>query len=580
MNDSFSTMFRSSSADRAPLKVGLLLDSSHLSRATASVIQDLQAADFVRIELLVFNASASTHAAPRSRFRRAYDLLRARRARGGVAYAIYAWLDRRRVGVHDDPLARQDCSSSLGGIDAILVTPISRGTAQAFPADSLARIEAARLDVLVQCGFGTLTGAVLAAAAFGVWSLRPGDNARFDGRPACFWEMVEGSPVTGMVLLRLTGEGNGAFVLDRAYFPTDSVSMARTRHQAYYGSTHLVIRRLKHLHEWGWSGLEARLPIAIPGPGRERIDRFPTDREVLAWLVPLALRRVVARAKRAVSRSDDVEHWRIAIRTGHPRLRLEGPADMGGFRWLEAPRGHFYADPFVVEREGRRWLFVEDYSYVRKAGVIGCGEITANGDFVYSGPVLSSTGHLSYPMVAFDGQEALMVPESSEEGCVRVYRATAFPQQWELIAQPYAGVAVDTSIWQQNERWWFFTTVREPRGRADMLMLFHADAIDGEWVPHPMNPISQDVRSVRGAGGLYVDDGRLVRPSQDGSRGYGYSFTLNEITTLSVTDYVERPCVSIEPDWDPHLLGTHTYNRVEGVEVTDGKVSRPRRSIM
>jgi hypothetical protein len=183
-------------------------------------------------------------------------------------------------------------------------------------------------------------------------------------------------------------------------------------------------------------------------------------------------------------------------------------------------------------------------------------------------------------MVVVDGEDTYMVPESSADGLVGIYRAVDFPLHWELIARPYSGAAVDTSVWQHDGRWWFFTTVREPRGKAAMLMLFHAATIDGPWVPHPLNPISQDARVVRGAGGLFSSDGRLIRPSQDGTRGYGFGFTLNEVTVLTETDYAERPGPTIEPDWSPGLLGTHTYNRAGDVEVTDGKVLRRRAAVL
>ena len=43
-----------------------------------------------------------------------------------------------------------------------------------------------------------------------------------------------------------------------------------------------------------------------------------------------------------------------------------------------------------------------------------------------------------------------------------------------------------------------------------MLMLFFARSLVGPWVPHPLNPISQDVRTSRGAGSPFLDRGRLV----------------------------------------------------------------------
>jgi hypothetical protein len=575
-----SSMFLASSADRPLLRVGLVLDSLQPSRAIASVIGDLQKSTFVTIELLVLTTSAPAGVAKGSWLRRALERVRSRQARAGIAFAIYAWLDERRAGFHDDPMDPEDVSASVDGIEAIRTTPIAEGAWDHLSPEVVARVQDAGLDVLLECGSRRLAGAILGAARFGVWSLDHGDNERFVGGPACFWEMADGSPVTSVVLVRSAGEGGGRVVLDRASFATDAASMTRTRHQASYGSTHLVIRRLLHLHQWGWEWIEGHAPPPLQDPGPRRIDRSPTNRDVLAWFLPLALRRVLGRAKRAILRSDDLLHWRIAVRLGHGGLRLDGPADMSGFAWLEAPRGHFYADPFVVERDGRHWVLLEDFSYATGVGVIGCGEVTPTGEFVYAGSVLASPGHLSYPMAVVDGDDVFMVPESSAEGRVRVYRAASFPHGWEVIAEPYAGAAVDTSIWHQDGRWWFFTTVREPRGKADMLLLFHAASVDGAWVPHPMNPVSQDVRAVRGAGGLFLDDGRLVRPTQDGSRGYGYAFILNEIATLSETDFLERPRLSIGPDWGPELLGTHTYNRAGRLEVTDGKVARARRAVV
>jgi hypothetical protein len=134
-------------------------------------------------------------------------------------------------------------------------------------------------------------------------------------------------------------------------------------------------------------------------------------------------------------------------------------------------------------------------------------------------------------------------------------------------------------VWHDGERWWFFATLREPTGGGEMLMLFHAPTIDGAWTPHPRNPVSLDVRNVRGAGAIFRDGGKLIRPSQDGSRDYGYSFTLNEIVTLNPDEYHERPLTTVDPRWQPGLLGTHTYNRVGPVEVIDGKVWRPRRGV-
>lgn len=574
-----SAHFLSSSIDRPPLRIGVLLDGPSTSRAAASVIRDLQASNFARIELVVFNARRADAASPRPGDSESPTAFQRFRAEGGIAFATYALLDRRRAGTADDPLDLVDVRELLGDVPSVTIEPMAAGRMDVLPADAMEDIRAKQLDVIVQLGLGRVDGAILSAARDGVWAFHHGDDVRYRGGPACFWEIVEGSPVCGVVLRRLTPDSGGGIVLDGAWFATDAGSLARTRVMAFYGSTHLLIRNLRLLHERGWSGFEARRTADPVVPPSRSIDRSPSVWDVVRWFVPLAVRKMTARLIRVVTRADDVLHWRVAIRVGHAGLGPDGPADMTGFRWIESPPGHYYADPFVVERDGRRWLFFEDYSYARGAAVIACAEIGAGGDLVAVREVLGSVGHLSYPMVVLDGGEALMFPESAAEGVVRAHRATAFPDHWAIAAELLPAAAVDTTVWSQDGRWWFFTTVAEPRGKSAVLMLFHADAFDGPWVPHPLNPISQDVRTNRGGGSLFTDGGRLIRPSQDSSRGYGYSVTLNEITVLSETDYAERPRATITPDWEPGLLGMHTYNHVGDVEVIDGKVSRPRSSV-
>jgi hypothetical protein len=172
-----------------------------------------------------------------------------------------------------------------------------------------------------------------------------------------------------------------------------------------------------------------------------------------------------------------------------------------------------------------------------------------------------------------------MIPETVRERSVRLYRATDFPLRWEMVAQLYDGTAVDTSVWLQDGKWWFFTTVLEPRGGAPMLMLFFSDHVSGQWSSHPLNPISVDARTSRNAGALFREHGRLIRPSQDVTQSYGYSFALNEVVTLTPDRYEERPLVTVEPTWAPGLLGTHTYARSSGIEAIDARVARRRSEV-
>ena len=45
---------------------------------------------------------------------------------------------------------------------------------------------------------------------------------------------------------------------------------------------------------------------------------------------------------------------------------------------------------------------------------------------------------------------------------------------------------------------------------------------------------------------------------------------MNEIVTLSPTEYEEQPVVTVEPTWAPNLVGTHSYAQHGSFEVIDG----------
>lgn len=136
------------------------------------------------------------------------------------------------------------------------------------------------------------------------------------------------------------------------------------------------------------------------------------------------------------------------------------------------------------------------------------------------------------------------------------------------------GKFVDTSVWKQDGLWWMLTTRAEPDSRSSCLFLFFAERLTGDWHFHPSNPISTDVRNNRGAGRIFSSADRLIRPSQSCSPVYGYSFSLQEITKLSTSDYREHPIREFRPE-TMHKQATHTYNCLSGIEIIDGATFVP-----
>jgi hypothetical protein len=265
------------------------------------------------------------------------------------------------------------------------------------------------------------------------------------------------------------------------------------------------------------------------------------------------------------------ENWFIAVR--RETSGAVPPIDMDGFAIIAAPRDHFYADPFLVEWDGRVYLFVEDFSFTTGRGEISYFELHADGSVSGPTPALAGPHHLSYPFVFEHEGSLYLLPEKADSGRLEIFRADHFPGPFAAHGVLMDGVkAVDPTLHHHGGLFWLFANAFEDGGNPhDTLNLFSAASPFGPWTPHPANPVVQDRRAARPAGAIQARDGRLVRPAQDCGERYGAAVVFREIVRLDPEHYDEREIGRIAPGWLADNLGTHTYNRGGGYEVVDGR---------
>jgi len=245
------------------------------------------------------------------------------------------------------------------------------------------------------------------------------------------------------------------------------------------------------------------------------------------------------------------------------------------FKKLIPKPNRIWADPFVIFSENSHHVFFEDMSLEDNLGSISHIEIDENGLISEQKSVLKKKYHLSYPFIfQFDGTN-YMIPESSSNNQIDVYKCLDFPDQWEFYKTIMNKVqSVDTTIFYHDKKWWMFTGILENKGMSswDEVSLFYSDnPIEPNWIPHPTNPIISDVRQARSAGKIFEFNGKLCRPSQDSSHGYGYGISINEIITINENEYLERPIKKLLPTWDEDIFGLHTINHSNNFTVIDVK---------
>jgi hypothetical protein len=572
---------RSASASK-PLRIGVMLDSLDVPRWVARVLDDVTRCEFAAIRLLVLHRepAPAPEAVRPGLASRLWRVATSSRHRRGVLFWRYTLLDAARQTLTPDPFETVSLGERLRDVERLEVTPISKGSSHYFAPAAIEELRARDLDVLLRFGFNILRGEVLHAARYGIWSFHHGDNDDYRGGPAHFWELVEGNPISGVMLQVLTEELDAGRVLCKLLFGTEpGLSLQRNRWGPYWGSTHLVIRKLHELHEQGWEQVQRKMVPRAPYRGRRRTYRAPTNGELVRWLGP----KIAKKCLTAPFRKRQVSQWRIGLRANGANGATvhgsagEGPqrGDLQGFRWLDAPRGRFWADPFLVEQDGCPWLFFEEFSHGEQRGVIKVARVLEDCTIDGVRDCLSRPYHLSFPNVFRHDGEMFMIPESVENGTVELYRATGFPYEWRLEKVLFRGNVVDTSPWFDGQRWWFFAGMAEPVGHTVVGMLFWSESLTGTWRMHPASPIAQDVRVARNAGPIFTSNGKLFRPSQNCAGMYGRSMSLQEIVQLTPEQYVERRALTVEPTPGSGFSGLHTYSFAGVFEAIDARRWEP-----
>jgi hypothetical protein len=232
------------------------------------------------------------------------------------------------------------------------------------------------------------------------------------------------------------------------------------------------------------------------------------------------------------------EAWSIAIYRGPSPLALTPTGSMitgGDVSDVDAAS---VADPFLIRRDGRWFLFFEVIPRDNyRGGVIAMAESDDAIAWRYRGVVLREPFHLSYPHV-FEWQgRTYMTPENANG--VRLYRAADFPHRWTYVQDLLTIEGADPTLFRFEKRWWLFVNT----GR-DALHLFRSDELTGPYREHPSSPVVTDDTCARPAGRVVIHDGSPLRFAQVGRPAYGTAVRAFRITGLTPDTYHEEEAAS------------------------------------
>lgn len=234
--------------------------------------------------------------------------------------------------------------------------------------------------------------------------------------------------------------------------------------------------------------------------------------------------------------------WSIGIYEGSSIFDLSEPANFNNpvltAKDVTDLNAHFVADPFMIKRDDVFYMFFEIMDKESGLGKIGYAESNDGYDWNYQKVVIDEDFHLSYPYVFEYDDIFYMVPESSRDLSVRLYKATNFPIEWQHIGNLLEGYQLVDNTFIYDSLWWMFTSTGPD---YNTLHLYYSKNLFDVWVAHPMNPIIyKNPQHARPGGRVIMVNEKIYRLAQNCYPKYGLQVFAFEITKLSSIHYEEQ----------------------------------------
>lgn len=541
------------------LKIGLLLDFTLADKYVFGLINWAKAQDDLEISVVIVCQAIVTP-------------LRAEFSGAAFARALYDFssvlffkivlgvekLFLRFNKTHRSHLAEFDLKK-MAGDSQILCLPVGLSKNEYhLSEENLNRISTLNLDLLIQFGTNKLASEILGAASLGTIALDYHGKRSCPSVPAGFWEAYCKISKTEFEIRHQALSCDVDRVLVRGSFPTKFLFLLNQAN-LYSKSNAQLKSLLKKM-----ASSRSLPPQQSSRPYSGRPFKQPRVHQSAAYLVKIGFRLA---AKVFYKIFNIRQKWGISFI--HSSWRN---AALWRSKRITAPRGHFWADPFLHSHGGKTYCFVEDFVYKTGRGHIAALELTDDGA-VEVGISIKENFHLSFPFLFYYGGDLFMCPESSEARQIRIYRCQSFPLEWELCSIAMKDVsAADSMFFERDGKWWMLTNIDRSglNDHCSELYLFHSSSpLNNNWIPHPQNPLRIDAEGGRNAG-LILEDNKIFRAAQrQGFDQYGKGLLLYEITNLDESMYAEYLVAEIDCNFRSGLLGSHHLSTTGKITVFD-----------
>ena len=244
-------------------------------------------------------------------------------------------------------------------------------------------------------------------------------------------------------------------------------------------------------------------------------------------------------------------------------------------RWLDVRKFKsegWFADPFILSvNDNIIEIFAEEMIYKTGRGIIVYLKVDINScEILDKHTMLELDTHLSFPIYIWDNKKLYVYPENYQSGGLAIYE---YDEQSKSLVSPRKIInapLLDTQIVKLEESYYAFGVLFQTGLQKDTkkLYIYKANKLFGDY--KQIQIIENSRSEERGAGLIYTEDDRLIRPAQSCEGGYGREVILYDLQKNHI-GFEEKEISRVTPDRKaPNGKILHTYNKMDGWVVIDG----------
>ena len=414
----------------------------------------------------------------------------------------------------------------------------TKGVWEYIPQQNLDQINNANIDVVIKFGMGLLRDPQNLSARYGVLSFHHGDPRSYRGRPSGFYELLENAQHVGAVVQELSNVLDGGKIRAFGSYQITRHSYRKSLEHLYQESADLLRIAIENCMS------ESYVDISCTGKNYS----LPSNLTVMRFVVSILRYRV----RRTLYGLFFRKLWSVGSTTIWTEDN-RGKSELGIVQIIPKPKGVFFlADPFVTENGS---LLCEGSGNRQERGFLVRIGQSPSGNLLHSNEL--NDAHLSYPFPVLLSGHTYVLPEMAEHGPQKIFKLSDADELMD--GQILLGLEdfrlIDPTLIYHSETWWLFAGI--VGSEQDTLNLWFSQQPTGPFAAHKMNPVVRDPSRARGAGALFVSNGKLFRPGQNNCFGYGNGITISEVLQLDHENYKEEPVSTLSING---LKGPHTYS--------------------